>query len=132
MKNRKTVVIVILALALLIGAVCAWTALRPKTQEGAKTITVNVDHLEGEDTSFTFRTDEEYLRGALEQEGLVGGVEGEYGLWVQTVDGETADDANQEWWGFNVNGALGEYGVDGQVVTDGDVYDFTLNVGYDW
>ena len=51
---------------------------------------------------------------------------------MHTVDGETANDANQEWWGFNVNGALAEYGVDGQVVTDGDVYDFTLNVGYDW
>ena len=35
-----------------------------------------------------------------------------------------------QWWGYNVNGTLAEYGVDGQVVTDGDVYDFTLNVGW--
>ena len=132
MKNRKTVIAVIVAVVILAAALCAWLLLRPQAQEGAKTITVNVDHLAGEDTSFTIHTDAEYLRGALEQENLVAGEENEYGLWVQTVDGETANDANQEWWGFNVNGALGEYGVDGQVVTDGDVYDFTLNVGYDW
>lgn len=132
MKNKKAVVAVIVAVVLLAAALCAWLVLRPKTQEGVKTITVNVDHLSGEDSSFTIRTDAVYLRGALEQENLVFGEENEYGLWVQTVDGETANDANQEWWGFNVNGALAEYGVDGQVVTDGDVYDFTLNVGYDW
>ena len=47
-----------------------------------------------------------------------------------TVDGETADESKQEWWGYSVNGAFAELGVDSQPVADGDVYDFVLNVGW--
>ena len=61
-------------------------------------ITINVDHLNGDDTTFTIRTDEEYLRGALAQEDLIEGTESEYGLYVLTVDGETADESEQQWW----------------------------------
>ena len=81
-------------------------------------------------TSDTIYTDAEYLSGALEQENLIEGTESEYGLYVTTVDGETADDSKQEWWGYSVNGEFAELGVDSQPVADGDVYDFVLNVGW--
>ena len=58
------------------------------------------------------------------------GTESEYGLYVTTVDGETADESKQEWWGYSVNGTFAELGVDSQPVADGDVYDFVLNVGW--
>ena len=103
---------------------------KPETQQGGKEITVNVDHLNGDDTTFTIHTDEEYLRGALEQEDLIEGTESEYGLYVLTVDGETADESEQQWWGYSVNGTFAELGVDSQPVADGDVYDFVLNVGW--
>ena len=70
------------------------------------------------------------MRGALEQEDLIEGTESEYGLYVLTVDGETADESKQEWWGYSVNGEFAELGVDSQPVADGDVYDFVLNVGW--
>ena len=98
--------------------------------KGGKEITVNVDHLNGDDTTFTIHTDEEYLRGTLEQEDLIEGTESEYGLYVLTVDGETADENEQQWWGYSVNGTFAELGVDSQPVADGDVYDFALNVGW--
>ena len=130
MKKKQGLIALGLALLLAVGSLAAYRCLTPKAQAGSKTITVNVDHLAGDDTTFTVSTDAEYLRAALEQEGLIAGVEAEYGLWVTTVDGETADESAQQWWGYDVNGEMALYGVDEQVVTDGDVYDFTLNVGW--
>ncbi len=130
MKKKQGLLALSLAVLLVIGSLTVYSRLAPKTQAGSKTITVNVDHLNGDDTTYTVSTDAEYLRAALEQEGLIAGVEDEYGLWLTTVDGETADESLQQWWGYDVNGEMALYGVDEQVVTDGDVYDFTLNVGW--
>lgn len=130
MIKRRTIILYCLLVALLTGAFAVWQTYKPEARQGSKTITVNIDHLEGEDKTYTIYTDEEYLRGALEQENLIDGTESEYGLYVLTVDGETADETEMQWWGYDVNGTLAEYGVDGQVVTDGDVYDFALNVGW--
>jgi len=131
MGKKKSGWIALLLLAVLAAiALLAYQAFAPQPVAGEKTITVNVDHLEGEDTTFIVSTDAEYLRDALEQEGLVAGKESQYGLWIQTVDGETADEDAQQWWGFSVNGAFSDYGVDAQPVADGDVYDFVLNVGW--
>ena len=130
MKKKQGLIALGLAVLLVIGSLTAYRCLAPKAQEGSKTITVNVDHLAGDDTTFTISTDAEYLRAALEQEELIAGVEAEYGLWLTTVDGETADESAQQWWGYDVNGEMALYGVDEQVVTDGDVYDFALNVGW--
>ena len=130
MKRKQGLLALALAVLLVIGSLTVYSRLAPKTQEGSKTITVNVDHLNGSDTTFTVSTDAEYLRAALEPEGLIAGIEAEYGLWVTTVDGETADESAQQWWGYDVNGEMALYGVDEQVVTDGDVYDFTLHVGW--
>lgn len=129
-NNKKGIIALALVLALAVAALVIWQVTKPDTQQGGKTITVNIDHLDGEDTSYEIVTDAEYLRGALEQEDLIAGTESEYGLYVLTVDGETADEAQQEWWGYSVNGAFAEYGVDTQPVADGDVYDFALNVGW--
>lgn len=130
MIRRRTLILYCLLVALLTGAFAVWQTYKPEARQGSKTITVNIDHLEGEDKTYTIHTDEEYLRGALEQENLIDGTESEYGLYVLTVDGETADETEMQWWGYDVNGTLAEYGVDGQVVTDGDVYDFALNTGW--
>ena len=130
MKKKQGLIALGLLVLLAAASLTAYYRLAPRAQEGSKTVTVNVDHLVGDDTSFTVSTDEEYLRAALEPEGLIAGVEAEYGLWVTTVDGETADESAQQWWGYDVNGEMALYGVDEQVVTDGDVYDFTLHVGW--
>ena len=130
MKKKQGLLALALAILLVIGSLAVYSRLAPKTQAGNKTITVNIDHLNGNDTTYTVSTDAEYLRAALEPEGLIAGIEAEYGLWVTTVDGETADESAQQWWGYDVNGEMALYGVDEQVVTDGDVYDFTLHVGW--
>jgi len=129
-SSKKGLIALVVVLALAVAALVIWQVNKPAAQKGGKEITVNIDHLNGDDTSYTISTDEEYLRGALEQENLIEGTESEYGLYVQTVDGETADESKQEWWGYSVNGEFAELGVDSQPVADGDVYDFVLNVGW--
>ena len=129
-SSKKGLIALVVVLVLAVAALVIRQVNKPAAQKGGKEITVNIDHLNGDDTSYTISTDEEYLRGALEQENLIEGTESEYGLYVQTVDGETADESKQEWWGYSVNGEFAELGVDSQPVADGDVYDFVLNVGW--
>lgn len=82
-KNNKGVIALIIVLVLAAAALVIWQTNKRETQQGGKEITINVDHLNGDDTTFTIHTDEEYLRGALEQEDLVEGTESEYGLYVR-------------------------------------------------
>ena len=84
---------------LAVAALFVWQAAKPETHQGSKEIVVNIDHLNGDDASYTIYTDAEYLRAALEQENLIEGTESQYGLYVTSVDGEAADESKQEWCG---------------------------------
>ena len=98
--------------------------------EGEVTFTFTVIHGDGSEKEFSITTKELTLRKALEQEKLIEGTESEWGLYVLTVDGETADESKQQWWGYTANGEFAEYGVDEQPIADGDVFVFTLNEGW--
>ena len=130
MKNKKSLAAVLVLVVLVAVAAICWFAFAPKAVGGGKTITVDVTHKDGQVNTYEIRTDEEFLRGAMEQEGLIGGNESEYGLYVLTVDSETVDKANQEWWGYTKSGEMVNYGVDTCPIEDGDHYEFTLNVGW--
>lgn len=134
MENKKPmnkkllagVLALVLVVAALIGV---YFATRPATSAADKTITATVV-ANGEEEAFTIHTDEEYLRGALESIDLIAGEESEYGLFVTTVNGITADDANQEWWCFTKGGESLNTGVDSTPIADGDAFEITLTVGY--
>ena len=134
MENKKPmnkkllagVLALVLVVAALIGV---YFATRPATSAADKTITATVV-ANGEEEAFTIHTDEEYLRGALESMDLIAGEESEYGLFVTTVNGITADDANQEWWCFTKGGESLNTGVDSTPIADGDAFEITLTVGY--
>ncbi len=107
-----------------------WRTNRPAPQAGEKAITVEVVHGDGSEKSFTYQTDEEYLGALLQEEGLISGTESEYGLYVTTVDGETADyDADGAYWWLSCNGEDAQTGADQVVIQDGDVYTWTYTVG---
>ena len=109
---------------------------RQPATSGSKTITVSVFDTVGSteaSNTTTITTDEEYLRGALEQEdsGIsISGSESEYGLFVTTVDGVTADDSKQQWWCFTKGGEMLNTGVDSTPIADGDTFEITLTEGY--
>ena len=75
--NKKKIIAVAVLLVLVAAAIVAYVCLKPAGAEGDKTITVQVFHGDGTQKDFTINTDAEFLRGALEQEGLVQGDESE-------------------------------------------------------
>lgn len=87
------------------------------------TITVDVIGSDGKTTTFTIKTDKTNLRGALEQENLVQGEEGPYGLYIKTVNGETADyDVDGAYWAIYEGDVPAMTGVDGINITEGGHY----------
>ena len=130
-KNKKAGIIALFILVILVaGCYTAYRYLTPKAMSGDKTITVFIDHKIGEDKTLTISTDADYLRGALEQEKLIIGTDSDYGLFITVMDGETADESTQQWWGYTKSGEYVETGVDQTVIEDGDSFEFTLNEGY--
>ena len=122
--NKKTILLAVtgfLVLALLMTA--AYVLLRPETSAGAKTVHIAV--VTAQTKTYDLHTDAEYLRQALEEENLIAGAESAFGLFVQTVDGVTADAAT-EWWCFTQDGEMLFTGVDDTPVRDGDSFEITL------
>ena len=130
MKNKKTILAVAALVVLIVIAVACWLAFSPESVEGGKSITVDITHGDGTTKTFQISTDAEFLRGALEQENLVAGLDSEYGMYILTMDGETVDESNQEWWGYTKSGEQVNYGIDTCPIADGDHFEFTFNVGW--
>lgn len=99
---------------------------QPKDAGGNKTITLTVVYADASTKDFTIKTNEDYLRGALEQEKLIAGDESEWGLYVKTVDGVTADDAAHQYWALYINDDYASTGVDTTPVNDGDHFKLAL------
>lgn len=95
--------------------------------EGAKTFAVEVTDSEGKTVKFTVKTDEDTVGAALLALGIIAGDDSQYGLYVKTVNGITADyDKDQTWWGFYVDGVSAAAGVDSTDITEGSTYGFKV------
>lgn len=115
-------------LAVILAAV--WMLARPGTSPGEKHIIVEVVHGDRSTAEFSYDTNEEYLGPLLEAEGLISGSESAYGLYVETVDGETADyAADGGWWKLRCNGEDSQLGVDAVAIADGDQYAWVYTTG---
>ena len=133
-QNKKVIlgVVAFLAVAVILGAVYYFT--RPETSKGAKEVEITVVNAEGEKEEYKINTDAEYLQQAMDdakEEGLTySGTEGEYGLMVDTVNGEKANfDENGAYWGFFVNGEYCNYGIAEQPVADKDSFEIVYTLG---
>lgn len=136
MRNTRTaaptkVLVLLLALVLSLGLLtgCSDAGGGSKT-EGVKKITFTVVHGDGTSKDFSIETSQEMLGAALLDEKLIEGDDGEYGLFVTTVDGETADSSQQQWWCLTAGGETVTTGVDSTPIEDGGKYEFTLTAGY--
>ena len=123
MKNKKLVLAAV-ALAVVIGLMAGiWMATRPQTEAGSKAYTVTVVHKDSTEKVFEYRTDEEYLAGALLEEGLVSGENSQYGLTIITVDGEAAVwETDSAYWAIYVDGEMAVTGASEIPVYDGSTY----------
>lgn len=95
--------------------------------EGQTVFSFNVTDADGNETNFEIHTDKETVGEALLELNLIAGEDSEYGLYVKTVNGITADyDKDQTYWAFYVNGEYAQTGVDATNVTAGDTYSFKV------
>ena len=95
--------------------------------QGAVAFTVEGQGADGKTVTFTVNTDEETVGAALLKLGVIAGDDSEYGLYVKTVNGETADyDTDGTYWGFYINGEYAMTGVDATTLEAGATYAFRV------
>lgn len=130
-KTTKIIIALVVLAALIVGALFLYNANMPTGTVGGKQISIEIIHGDGSTRALEISTDSENLRGALEQEdGLISGDDSDYGLFVTTVDGETADASQQQWWCFTKGGEMLMTGVDDTMIENGDCYEITLTTGW--
>ena len=96
--------------------------------EGATVFYFNVVDGEGNTQKFEIHTDETTVGAALLKLGLIEGEDGDYGLYVKTVNGITADyDTTGTYWAFYIGEDYGMTGVDLTEITPGATYAFKVS-----
>lgn len=95
--------------------------------EGSVMFSFTVTDKDGNETAFEIHTDKENVGDALLEVELIAGDESEYGLYVKTVNGITADyDVDGTYWAFYIDGEYAMTGVDATPVTEGAAYAFKV------
>lgn len=91
--------------------------------EGSTEFALTVVDKEGKETRFEIHTDKETVGEALLELELIAGDEGEFGLYIKTVNGVTVDyDKDGKYWAFYVGDEYAQAGVDATAITEGASY----------
>ena len=97
--------------------------------EGSKTVVVEVKVGE-QAITFTVKTDKDTVGAALLEHNLIAGDEGQFGLYLKTVNGITADyDVDRSYWAFYINGEYAMTGVDTTPIEAGKTYRLSKDKG---
>ena len=81
--------------------------------EGSKTFELTIEDKEGVIHSYRIHTDEEMVGFALIEHELIEGEQGQYGMYIKSVLGQTLDyETDGMYWAFYVNGEYALTGVD--------------------
>lgn len=95
--------------------------------EGAKQFSLVIVDKEGNETNLEIHTDRNIVGEALLDNQVVAGEDSQYGLYVKTVNGITADyDTDGVYWAFYINGEYAMTGVDATEIDEAVTY--TLRV----
>ncbi|MDR1928299.1 MAG: DUF4430 domain-containing protein [Oscillospiraceae bacterium] len=95
--------------------------------EGEQVFSLEVRSADGSVKYFTVRTDERTVGAALLGLGMIGGTVGDYGLFVETVDGVTVKyETDNAYWKFTINGKDSLAGVDATTIEPGATYAFVV------
>lgn len=82
---------------------------------------------DGNETNFEIHTDKATVGEALLELELIAGETSEYGLYVKTVNGITADyDVDQTYWAFYVGDEYAMSGADTTAIEEGATYSFKV------
>ena len=112
------------------GTPSASTVQKTETQvlgEGDTAFNFVVVDGDKKETKFEINTDKKTVGDALIELDLIEGEDGDYGLYVKTVNGITVDyDKDGKYWAFYVNGEYAMSGVDSTVIEAGATYSFKV------
>lgn len=98
-----------------------------KLGQGQKSFFFSVTDASGKTTKFEISTDKKTVGEALIELNLIAGDQGDYGLYVKTVNGVTVDyNTDKKYWAFYVNGEYGQKGVELTDITVGSSYAFKV------
>lgn len=98
--------------------------------EGSTTFPLTIADKDGKEIQVEIKTDKTTVGDALVELGLIQGEEKEYGLYVKTVNGITADyDADGVYWAFYIDGEYALTGVDSTDITEGASYALRVEAG---
>lgn len=121
--NKKRIIAIVAAVLLIALVATGCSVLSPKTQEGMKSFTLTVVHKDGTSKDMELKSDAEYLGAFLQDEGIITGEEGQYGLYIKEVDGEKAVyEEDNAYWAFYEGEEYALQGIDLTPITDGTVY----------
>lgn len=126
---RKSILVTLLLFLLLLVGGCSQNDQPSVVAE--KNIVVEVVHKDGSCKEFEFQTDKNTLGEVLREEELIQEESGSYGFFITTVDGELADEKEEEWWRISQEGEAIMSGVDDILLTDDSKFELVLTVGYD-
>ena len=124
----KKLISLLLALVMLL----ALTACGQKTEAPAEAVSfqVIVTDLEGNESTFAYTSSAASVGEALVAEGLVVGHQASYGLYIDAVNGISADwDNEQTYWAFYINGEYATAGISDTPITADTTYGLTLTKG---
>ena len=98
-----------------------------KLGEGETQFYFVVTDKDGNSKGYDIKTSKTVVGDALLELELIAGDEGQFGLYVKTVDGITADyDVDGTYWAFYENGQYAQAGVDTTEIVAGTIYTFKV------
>lgn len=90
---------------------------------GAKQFDFAAISQDGTEYKFHINTDKTYVGEALEELGLIEGTEGDFGLYVDKVNGIYAKyEVTGTYWAFYVDGTYAQAGIDMTEIAEGSAY----------
>ena len=123
MKNKKQVIILIVLVLAVAAMIATYFLTRPQATEGTKEFTLVIVHKDGKSSEKTHTTDKEYLGEYLEEEGIIKGAEGPYGIYIHSVEGENAVyEEDNAYWAFFEGENYANLGIDQTPIQDKAVY----------
>ncbi len=95
--------------------------------EGETTFSFIVVDKDGNETEYEIHTDKTTVGDALLEHKLIEGEDGDYGLYVKSVNGIVADyNVDGTYWAFYVDGEYAMSGVEKTDIVEGSTYSFKV------
>lgn len=134
MKKRIITVISLLLVIMCLFCACKNTVPNVKVDSGALDSAIQVgegknsfvfvaEDASGKQSVFNISTNQNIVGDALKEHNLISGDEGDFGLYVKTVNNITYDyDKDGKYWAFYIDGKYAVSGIDKTEIKNGSTY----------